>query len=38
MTEFRLNKAKELLKENKNTMQIGDIAFKVGFSDPSYFS
>lgn len=38
LTEYRLNKARTLLKENKETMQIGDIAFRVGFSDPSYFS
>lgn len=38
LTEFRLNKAKQMLKEKTEETQIGDIAYKVGFSDPSYFS
>lgn len=38
LTEFRLNKAKLMLREKTEETQIGDIAYKVGFSDPSYFS
>lgn len=38
LTEFRLNKAKQMLKDRAEETPIGDIAYKVGFSDPSYFS
>ena len=38
LTEYRLNKALQLLKEKKEDIQISDIAYQVGFSDPSYFS
>ncbi len=34
--EIRLLHASELLKENKNT--VSEIAYKVGFSSPSYFN
>ena len=38
LTEFRLNKARLMLKEKGEETQISDIAYNVGFSDPSYFS
>lgn len=36
LNEFRLQKAMALLKEGN--IQVGDVAFKVGFSDPAYFT
>ena len=36
LSEFRLHKAKSLLSEGK--MSVSEIAYEVGFNDPSYFS
>lgn len=36
LNEFRLQKAMALLKEGN--IQVGDVAFQVGFSDPAYFT
>lgn len=36
INDYRLNKAMALLKEGK--MPVGDVAYKVGFSDPAYFT
>lgn len=36
MTEYRLSKAKTLLEEGQ--MSVSDVAYAVGFNDPSYFS
>ncbi len=38
LNEYRLNRAKALLKENKDEYNIAEIAYLVGFSDPAYFS
>ena len=38
MNEFRLNKAMALLKQNDGESYISEIAYKIGFSDPAYFS
>lgn len=38
MNEFRLNKAMSLLKQNEGESYISEIAYKIGFSDPAYFS
>lgn len=35
---YRLNIAKELLLKNKGNRNITDIAYKVGFNDPKYFT
>ncbi len=35
--EYRLNEAMRQLKNSENT-SVGDVAYAVGFSDPSYFS
>lgn len=37
ISELRIKKAKELLKTEKN-LNIGEIAFSVGYKDPLYFS
>lgn len=36
LTEYRLNKAKKLLAEGD--MSVSEVAYAVGFNDPSYFS
>lgn len=36
LSDFRLHKALSLLKEGN--IQVGDVAFQVGFSDPAYFT
>lgn len=36
VTELRINKAKELLKDD--TMKIGEISASVGFNDMRYFA
>ena len=36
LSEYRLNKAKQLLKDS--TMTISEVAYSVGFNDPLYFS
>ena len=38
LTEFRLNKANEILKKVNNIHSISDICYMVGFNDPSYFT
>ena len=36
--EYRLNKALQLLQDHNDGKNISEIAYEVGFSDPSYFS
>ncbi len=36
LSEFRLNKAMQMLKETDKS--VGDVAYEVGFSDPAYFT
>ncbi|MBO7608461.1 MAG: helix-turn-helix domain-containing protein [Paludibacteraceae bacterium] len=38
VTEYRLNKALQLLQDHNDGKNISEIAYEVGFSDPSYFS
>ena len=38
LIEYRLNAALRLLKDKDSGTSVTDIAFKVGFNDPSYFS
>ena len=35
---YRLNIAKEMLTNNKGNRNIAEIAYKVGFNDPKYFT
>lgn len=36
--DFRLNKAREILINEKNEMSISEVAYLVGFNDPKYFT
>lgn len=38
LTEYRLNKAKEVLNKGNCGYSISDICYMVGFNDPSYFT
>lgn len=38
LTEYRLNKAKEILQKSNSNHSISDICYMVGFNDPSYFT
>ncbi|MBR4815266.1 MAG: helix-turn-helix domain-containing protein, partial [Paludibacteraceae bacterium] len=38
LMEYRLNKALQLLQDHNDGKNISEIAYEVGFSDPSYFS
>ena len=38
LVEYRLNAALALLKENKDGLQINEIAYECGFTDPAYFT
>ena len=38
LMEYRLNKAMQLLQDHNEARNISEIAYEVGFSDPSYFT
>ncbi len=38
LTEYRLNKALQLLQDHNEGRNISEIAYEVGFNDPSYFT
>lgn len=38
LVEYRLNAAMQLLKSNEEELQINEIAYECGFSDPAYFT
>lgn len=38
LMEYRLNKALQLLQDHNGGMNISEVAYEVGFSDPSYFT
>ena len=38
LTEYRLNKSLQLLQDHNEGRNISEIAYEVGFNDPSYFT
>ena len=36
--EYRLNKALQLLQDHNDEKNISEVAYEVGFTDPSYFT
>lgn len=38
ISEFRLNKAMQILKNQEEELNVSEVAYSVGFSDPAYFS
>ena len=36
--EFRLNKAMQVFKNQEEELNVSEVAYSVGFSDPAYFS
>lgn len=38
LVEYRLNAAMSMLKENEEGLQINEIAYECGFTDPAYFT